>query len=303
MNENKEIPRVEIKGKLPTAAVAAPAVDGNPLAAYYRQPKIYIKLPSGGKFYPNGSLDSSEDGTYAVYSMTAKDELMFKTPDALLSGQSTVAVINSCMPSIKDPWHVPTIDLDAILVGIRIATYGDRMDIDTNCPKCSEEQRYEFNLTQYLEDLARFQYIESFQIGDLTFHIRPYTYREFTKKSLARIEQEKIYNVINDKEMSEEEKVDRFGASFVKLTELTVESVADVVKQIDTPQGSERDAARIKQFILNASKDVFEGITQKLNIMKASLDLKVKNAKCDKCEHTFEINVTMDQADFFEARS
>jgi len=228
---------------------------------------------------------------------------MFKTPDALLSGQSTVSVINSCMPSIKDPWNLPTIDLDAILVAIRIATYGDKMDIDTNCPNCKEEQRYEFNLAQYLEDLARFQYIETFQIGELTFHIRPYTYREFTKKAVARIEQEKIYNIINDNEMSEEEKIDRFGASFVKLTELTVESVADVVKQIDTPNGSERDPAKIKEFINNAAKEVFEGITEKLNIMKANLDLKVKNAKCDKCEHQFEINVTMDQADFFGARS
>ena len=120
---------------------------------------------------------------------------------------------------------------------------------------------------------------------------------------MARIEQEKIYNIINDNEMSEEEKIDRFGASFVKLTELTVESVADVVKQIDTPNGSERDPAKIKEFINNAAKDVFEGITEKLNIMKANLDLKVKNAKCDKCEHQFEINVTMDQADFFGARS
>lgn len=301
MDENKELPRVEIKGSAPDNTAAA--ATANPLSAYYRQPKIYVKLPSGGKFYPSGALDASEDGTYAVYSMTAKDELMFKTPDALLSGQSTVSVINSCMPSIKDPWNLPTIDLDAILVAIRIATYGDKMDIDTNCPKCKEEQRYEFNLAQYLEDLARFQYIETFQIGELTFHIRPYTYREFTKKAVARIEQEKIYNIINDNEMSEEEKIDRFGASFVKLTELTVESVADVVKQIDTPNGSERDPAKIKEFINNAAKDVFEGITEKLNIMKASLDLKVKNAKCDKCEHQFEINVTMDQADFFGARS
>jgi hypothetical protein len=35
--------------------------------------------------------------------MTAKDELMFKTPDALLNGQSTVEVVKSCIPAIQDP--------------------------------------------------------------------------------------------------------------------------------------------------------------------------------------------------------
>jgi len=302
MDENIELPKVDITTN--TAPSVEPAsAKSSPLSAYYRQPKIYMSLPSGGAFYPQGALDTSEDGKYAVYSMTAKDELMFKTPDALLSGQSTVAVINSCIPSIKDPWQMPTIDLDAVLVAIRIATYGEEMDIDTNCPACKEEQRYGFKLTNYLEELAQFNYNKVMTVGELTFHIRPYTYKEFTKKTLARIEQEKIFNIVNDKDMSDEEKVDRFGVSFVRLTELTVENIADVVKQIDTPNGSETDAAQIKDFILNSNKDIFEALSRGLNAMKAQLDLKVKNSKCDKCEHIFDINVTMDQADFFGARS
>jgi hypothetical protein len=67
----------------------------NPLANWFRQPKIYVNLPSKGKFYPAGSLDHSSTEEYAVYAMTAKDELMFKTPDAMISGQSTVEVIKS----------------------------------------------------------------------------------------------------------------------------------------------------------------------------------------------------------------
>ena len=175
MDENKELPRVDITRSAP-APSNGDAVTSSPLSAYYRQPKIYVSLPSKGKYYAEGALDKSEDGTYPVYSMTAKDELMFKTPDALLSGQSTVAVINSCIPSIKDPWHLPTIDLDAILVAIRIATYGSNMDIDTECPACKEEQRYGFDLTKYLEELAQFNYTDIFTSGELVFHIRPYTY-------------------------------------------------------------------------------------------------------------------------------
>jgi hypothetical protein len=39
----------------------------NPLSAYFRQPKIYVKLPSGGQFYPPGALDASANGEYPVY--------------------------------------------------------------------------------------------------------------------------------------------------------------------------------------------------------------------------------------------
>src|SRR6056300_1622120 len=101
---------------------------GSPLQKFYRQPKLYLSLPSDGKYYPPGVLETTETGEYPVYSMTAKDELAFKTPDALINGQSTVDVIQSCIPNIKNAWEMPSLDLDAALIAIRIATYGEHMD-------------------------------------------------------------------------------------------------------------------------------------------------------------------------------
>ena len=99
----------------------------NPLSNWFRQPKIYVKLPSQGRFYPPNTLDVSSNDEYPVFAMTAKDELMFKTPDALLSGQSTVEIIKSCIPAIKEPWQMPSIDVDFALIAIRIATYGENI--------------------------------------------------------------------------------------------------------------------------------------------------------------------------------
>ena len=70
----------------------------NPLTSLMRQPKIYIKLPSNGRFWAPGSLDTPPNGEYAVYSMTARDEMMLKTPDSLLNGQAIVDVIEHCVP-------------------------------------------------------------------------------------------------------------------------------------------------------------------------------------------------------------
>jgi len=298
MDEKMEMPKVDISGQ-----PQQPASPTNVLEAYYRQPKIYMSLPSGGKWYAPGSLDVSEDGKYPVYSMTAKDELMFKTPDALLTGQGTVEVIQSSIPSIKDAWKIPSIDVDAILVAIRIATYGQTMDVDTNCPSCKEEQRYGYELTKFLDELSQFSYTENFAVGDLVFHLRPFTYKEATKRALSRIEQERIFNIVNAENMDDEERLERFGASFVKLTDLTVQMLADAVSKIDTPQGSESDREKIKNFINNAPKEIFDTVNDQLQAMKEKLDLKIKGAKCDKCNHVFDIAITMDQANFFNARS
>jgi len=232
----------------------------NPLASFYRQPKIYLTLPSKGKFYPKGALDVSANEQYAVYAMTAKDELMFKTPDALLSGQSTVELIKSCIPAILDPWSMPSIDLDFALIAIRIATYGEKMEVGCNCPHCNAENSYEIDLTSWFQVFSSFNYEDNINIDPLTVHIRPYSYREITKTSIKTLEQQRIFNIVNDESMSDEEKLEKFGKSFVKLTELTVDLIADCITQIDAPEGPVTDKTIIKDFINNCTKDIFDKI-------------------------------------------
>ena len=125
----------------------------NPLAQFFRQPKIYMSLPSNGKFYPTGALEMPENGELPVFAMTAKDELLMRTPDALMNGASTVEVIKSCVPSIKNPWFMPSIDVDAVLIAIRYATFGQEMGVGTTCPKCSEQDEKEVAKKKMRKDL------------------------------------------------------------------------------------------------------------------------------------------------------
>ena len=273
------------------------------LSNWYRQPKIYIRLPSKGEYYAKDALDISTTGDYAVYSMTAKDELMFKTPDALLNGQSTVEVVKSCIPAIQDPWKMPSIDVDAALVAVRIATYGEKMEVGTNCPNCNAENDYEINLNTWLEKLNQFQFDPKVVIDPLTVYVRPYTYLEMTQTSLKSLEQQRIFGVINDESLSDEEKLDKFGKSFSKLTQLTVDVIAQCVAQIETPDGIETDATEIKNFIHNSPKEIFNAIADHVQALKSKIDIPAQEVKCTSCETEFLMPVTMDQSNFFAVRS
>jgi len=275
----------------------------NPLINFYRQPKIYVRLPSKGKFYEPDSLDLSENGEYPVYAMTAKDELLFKTPDALLNGTSTVELIKSCIPAILNPWVMPNIDLDFALIAIRIATYGDKMDVGTNCPHCDAENSYDMDLTAWLDIFNNFIYNTDIVVDPLTVHVRPYTYKEVTKTALKSMEQQRIFQVINDDTLSDETKLEKFGASFLKLTELTVDVIADCITAIDTPDGSVSDKTMIKEFISNCSKDIFQKIQDHVIQMKELIEFKAQNVTCGECSKPFSLPVTMDQSNFFAVKS
>jgi hypothetical protein len=275
----------------------------NPLTGWFRQPKIFIKLPSKGKWYPSGSLDKSSTEEYPVYAMTAKDELMFKTPDALLSGQSTVEVIKSCIPAIQDPWSMPSLDVDAALIAIRIATYGENMEVETNCPHCDAENSYDVNLVEWLGSITNFEYKADIKIDPLTIYVRPYSYRELSQTSLKTLEHQRIFSVINDEDLTDEVKVAKFGQSFIKLTELTVDIIAGCVAQVDTPDGSSTDPEQIKEFIHNSPKEIFDMISNHITEMKKRIEIPNQKVKCNECTKEFEMPISMDQSNFFGVRS
>jgi hypothetical protein len=271
----------------------------NPLANYFRQPKLYIKLPSHGEFYPEGALDKSEIDEYAVYAMTAKDELMFKTPDALMNGQATVEVIKSCIPSIRNPWQMPSIDLDACLIAIRLATFGENLDITATCPDCQHINDYVLNLLTYLDKVTNFKYESRIPVGELVINIRPYSYKELNRTALKTLEQQKIFQIVNDENMPDEEKIEKFGESFVKLTQLTVDTVAGCISSIETPEGSVSDLNMINEFIENSPSDVFTKISDHITDLKETMSLSIQDVECVECSHKWSVDVSMDQTNFF----
>ena len=145
----------------------------NPLSQYFRQPSIYIKLPSKGQFYPIGALNMPANNELPVLPMTAIDEIAYRTPDGLYNGSSTVNVIQSCCPNITNAWAMPTIDADAILIAIRIATSGSEMPIDSKCPHCENESRHSIDLNRYLIGIKTPNYNKTLIVDDLVFKFKP----------------------------------------------------------------------------------------------------------------------------------
>ena len=136
-------------------------MDSNPLKQYFRQPAIYIRLPSDGQFYPKGALDMPANRELPVLPMTTMDEIRYRTPDALFNGTATVDVIQSCVPNILDAWTIPNVDIDTILIAIRIATFGHELTIGTQCPACSTESDWSVDLRSVMERIRAPDYREA----------------------------------------------------------------------------------------------------------------------------------------------
>jgi hypothetical protein len=164
----------------------------NPLKQYFRQPAIYLHLPSNGNFWPKGSINMPQNNELPVLPMTAIDEITYRTPDALFNGSAVVNVIQSCIPDIKDAWAAPGTDINSILVSIRIASFGHEMEINSDCPECGASDEYSIDLRVVLDGLQMPDYSTPIKEGDLEITLRPMSYKDQNDVNLQQFEQQRI---------------------------------------------------------------------------------------------------------------
>lgn len=277
----------------------------NPLKKYFRQPKIYISLPSNGEFWPEGSLEMTENRELPVFSMTAKDEIMMKTPDALISGQATVDIIQSCIPAIKNAWAMPIIDLDAVIVALRIASYGETMDMDIKTPVTGDEKSFVLDLRNILDSLLGQTFDSKIYFEDMTVTIRPITYKEFTETALKTFEEQRIFRVLNDEQIPDGEKIQVFQESFKKLTALTIANLDRSISSIEIEGTVVTDHNHITEFVNNADKDLFRKLTdhidqQRQKFVTKPLTIDATPEDIEKgVPETFEVPISFDSSNFF----
>ena len=280
--------------------------NANPLNKYFRQPAIYVSLPSGTN-YPPHVVTPSATGEFPVMPMTAKDEIKFKTPDALMNGQGVVDVIQSCIPNIKDAWQIKSYDVDTILIAIRIATYGETMDLQFNVPKINEQVTHTINLPATLDQIRKDKIQNTITLKDgLIVETRPLTYRDMTQTSLQTFQQQKMYSSVQNSDIGDEEKVKRFDESFKALTELNSKVLLKNISKITTPEGSEvSDPAQIKEFVDNANATLITELQDKLAVIRVQGSVKPLTLKATEDQikkgapATYQVPVTFDTANFF----
>lgn len=273
----------------------------NPLAKHFRQPALHIKLVSGGKYWKAGSLELGMTGEIPVYPMTAKDEIVLRTPDALMNGSSVVEVIQSCCPNIKDAWEMPSVDVDATLIAIRMASYGNYMAISAKCPKCGEEHDYDVDLGVSRSRVVMPSYDWPVDInGGLSIRLRPLTYRQVSKTGNVVYEEERLIQSLNDVTVTDEQKRAGYEQHIKNMVDISIENAANSTECIISDGEQVTDKSFIKEFYQNADATVLKKIQERLEEIAKQVNIQPEKVQCGACKHQFEVAIEFDYSSFFE---
>ncbi len=272
-------------------------IANNPLNKYFRQPKMYVSLPSKGLNYPPGVLQGDYNHV-PIFGMTGMDEIIMKTPDALFNGESSVKVIESCCPYIKDAKGIPSIDVDALLIAIRIATYGEKMSVSSNCKNCGEENSYDISLPTILDHFSQLSYNAFIQISpEISVKIRPLNYKEMTEFSVENFKLQRTLMQLGS--IPEAERNQVIADVYSKLGEIQVVLFMTSIEGVTTPEGEVADKELIKDWLQNTDKQVYTKIKEHIENNKKIWDIPEQHVLCTACNSDNTLQIEIDQSNFF----
>jgi hypothetical protein len=156
-----------------------------------------------------------------------------------------------------------------------------------------------------LGDITGHQFETEIDIEEFHVRLRPLTYREFTDVSLKTFEEQRVFALVNDDKMSEQEKLAKFNESFKKLTEINITTLSKSISSIQIGDDEVTSQKHIDEFIANCDKNFFKEVTDHLEKQKDKFNIKPLNITATEEERkagvpeTYEVPITFDQSNFF----
>jgi len=242
-------------------------------------------------------------GELPVLPMTAVDEIVTRTPDALFNGSAIPDIISSCIPAIRDPWSVPSVDLNSILVAMRLASYGHKMDVTSTCPNCKNNNEFDLDLRIIMDSLKTPDYDTPLVLGDLTVTFMPLSYRQINQNSQMQFEDQKLMQALNSTDMDTEQRLAMLSESFKKITALTIRAIAVSISSIQTPDALVTEPEFILEFLNNCEKDLFQQIRDHAIALRQAGEIKPLDIACSECSTKYTQDFSLDMSNFFETNS
>lgn len=274
------------------------------LKDFYRSPKLYIQLPSGGKFYSNDIIDWPENNELPILAMTPRDELITRNPDALLNGDAVLRLIESCVPNIKRPEEIIAPDMELLLVAIRAASEKNRtLTVNRDCPKCEHENSFDLDLSIAVQDFESVEGLSEVLLSNgLTIGIRPANYMYSIQTAKAMIEQANtLARIANEEFENSDQKIKSIGSAFDQLAQYNFSVLINSIKYIKIPGNDDRieDKEEILEFLDNVESKIGTEVDNAVSAVNNGGINKVQETQCENCEHTFEIPIDFDPVAFF----
>ncbi|CAB4123116.1 hypothetical protein UFOVP29_275 [uncultured Caudovirales phage] len=281
----------------------------NPLQSYFRQATTYILLPSQGKWYQPQDVTLTASNEISIMAMTARDDVLLNTPDAMLNGEALKKVIQNCVPDVHNVNALLMPDLEAIFVGMKLASNNGSIEINKVCPSCGAECNFDLQCQSVLDGQVMIDLDDSVVYIDQTLrvHVKPYNFQQRSIFIQREFEEEKILRSFDASNPNPNEftRAEVMAEAVDRISLLTYRLVAGSITSVEILSTGEHvsDPNNIAEWLMNITSQQAEKVMQAVDDLNKCGPQKQLPIQCAACQFEWKDGVNYDPISFFAKRS
>lgn len=306
----------------------------NPLLSELQDvfPPVEIALPTRGIFYPKGVLGDGVDANcIAVHTLGIMDEFKYRDPFLMVSGKAIHHLLHHiCGEQILLPEELCEIDVEAILLASRIASYGPKLKLNHTCTRmreklpegetsgptesvpCGHQNVLQLDLHEFIlrygpiENETRFE-VKLPKVGQ-TVYLRPTPYRT-TLEVMRNVmgNRQKLENLQShqDEFIMDPELFMQYEDMLRLSADLQIQTLLDCIWAVRTRAGHlVEDPREIMAWIFELPKSDHDVIAKRISELTEDFrKISIINYTCDECHQENEFNLQMNAEILFLAGS
>jgi hypothetical protein len=281
----------------------------NPLQNYFRKPSVYVSLPTQGRWYRNEDITLSASNELAIYGMTARDDVLLNTPDAMLNGEALKKVILNCVPDIHNVDALMMPDLETIFVGLKLASGPGVVEINRSCPKCGTDCNFDLQCQPIIDTQTMIEPHDGIcEIdGKLRVFVKPYNFRQRGIFIQREFEEEKTLRSFDaaNPDSNEFLRAQIMAEAVDRISSLSFQLVAASIDYIQVIETGEivNDGYALTEWLMNITSDQAEQVIHAVDLLNKCGPNKELTMECANCNHQWQDGVAYDPISFFVKRS
>jgi hypothetical protein len=196
---------------------------------------------------------------------------------------------------------MPAIDVDAILIAIRVASYGNTMAFDSTCPHCKAEHSFEIDLVSYLDSVKMPNYAKKLSHQHIKIKLKPQSYYSLNHTNQINYEEQRVLNTLAGTEIDEELRTQEYKKHLKKLVDLNAKILVDNTEYIEILDTGVivNDPEFIREFYFNCDAEICKELRSQIEELNKEGAIKPQKTNCESCSEEYEIPLIFDYANFF----
>jgi hypothetical protein len=275
-------------------------------------PSVEITLPTMAYFYPKDEVlrPDANPSQILVGPLSVLEESSLNDPMMMVSGRAITQLLKRIVPMVDNPQQLCELDVQAILIACRIASYGSELKLKHICPHCEFNNSMIIDLSEHIQRFSEYTFseLEQFDIVlptvEQSVRLKPISYEDAINITMSAIKTgigADDFDNLEEKELLTTKYIEMYKEQFERALDSNVDALASTIYYATTKSGKiVNDRDLIKTWLTTLPLTDIRAITDRVKTLNEAISERSRlEYECQQCHKETTLMVELNPEKLF----